>query len=247
MNPPVENSLAELTTTAIELRGLLPDLKGLPATVKTLETNLASVEEKLTDLRRVTVSRAGTVSRPPAPGKVSDDCAAWIGASFIAHCEKSRRTELLCSPSVQRDALVESARQTLGLTTRAALSTSDVPLPIQYAGEIRELISQFGVVRSHMSHYPIGMGVAKPARMGTRQTFGSVAMSAALPDKSPTITFASLESHKIGGLVRLPREIDEQSIVPMGHSSPATALSNSHAPRTPGVSWPTVAPATKTP
>jgi HK97 family phage major capsid protein len=52
--------------------------------------------------------------------------------------------------------------------------------------------------------------------MGTRPSFGSVAMSAALPDKSPTISFASLESHKIGGIVRLPREIEEQSIVPMG-------------------------------
>jgi HK97 family phage major capsid protein len=30
------------------------------------------------------------------------------------------------------------------------------------------------------------------------------------------VTFASLESHKVGGIVRLPREIDEQSIVHMG-------------------------------
>jgi HK97 family phage major capsid protein len=42
-------------------------------------------------------------------------------------------------------------------------------------------------------------------------------MSGAFTEKSPTITFASLESHKIGGIVRLPREIDEQSIVSMGH------------------------------
>src|SRR5438477_10278116 len=67
-----------------------------------------------------------------------------------------------------------------------------------------------------MSPYPIGMGTARPARMGTRPAFGSIAMSAAFTEKSPTITFASLESHKIGGIVRLPREIDEQSIVTMG-------------------------------
>src|SRR5437763_3447817 len=41
-------------------------------------------------------------------------------------------------------------------------------------------------------------------------------MSAAFPEKSPTITFASLESHKLGGIVRLPREIDEQSVLAMG-------------------------------
>src|SRR5947208_13118395 len=60
------------------------------------------------------------------------------------------------------------------------------------------------------------MGTARPARMGTRSAFGSIAMSAAITEKSPTLTFASLESHKIGGIVRLPREIDEQSIVSMG-------------------------------
>ena len=60
------------------------------------------------------------------------------------------------------------------------------------------------------------MGTARPARMGTRPAFGSIAMSAAFTEKSPTLTFASLESHKIGGIVRLPREIDEQSIVAMG-------------------------------
>ena len=52
--------------------------------------------------------------------------------------------------------------------------------------------------------------------MGTRPAFGSIAMSASFSEKSPTVTFASLESHKIGGIVRLPREIDEQSIVLMG-------------------------------
>ena len=67
-----------------------------------------------------------------------------------------------------------------------------------------------------MFPYPIGMGTARPARMGTRPAFGSIAMSAAFTELAPTITFASLESHKIGGIVRLPREIDEQSIVAMG-------------------------------
>src|SRR5207302_10524227 len=86
----------------------------------------------------------------------------------------------------------------------------------QYGSEIRELISDFGVVRRRMSPYPIGMGTARPARMGTRPAFGSIAMSATISEKSPTLSFASLESHKIGGIVRLPREIDEQSIVAMG-------------------------------
>src|SRR5438876_1010091 len=82
--------------------------------------------------------------------------------------------------------------------------------------ENSRLTQDLTAVRRRMSPYPIGMGTSRPARMGTRPAFGSIAMSAALGEKSPTLSFASLESHKIGGIVRLPRELDEQSIVAMG-------------------------------
>jgi HK97 family phage major capsid protein len=149
-------------------------------------------------------------------GRVSDECALHIASQFVALCEKSGKLEALCSSHSQREAILSLTRATLDLTTRAALTTAEVPLPVQYGSEIRELISRFGVARRCMSPYPIGMGTAKPARMGVRPTFGSIAMSAPFPEKSPSITLASLESHKLGGIVRLPREIDEQSILPMG-------------------------------
>jgi len=147
---------------------------------------------------------------------VSHDCARHLAAQFIAQCERSDKLDALSSVPGQRDALLGFARNALNLTTRTALTTTDINLPAQYGSEIRELISDFGVVRRRMAPYPIGMGTARPARMGTRPAFGSIAMSALIPEKSPTVTFASLESHKIGGIVRLPRELDEQSIVAMG-------------------------------
>ncbi len=210
--------MTELQTLCTEIRGGWAQVKDLPAVVKSLQDENSRLTTQLADTRKLlTTYRAGAAHRTRPAGQVSDECAAFVGATFVAQCLKSGRIEALSSVTPHRDALVESARQTLDITTRAALSTTEVPLPIQYAGEIRELISEFGVVRRCMTRYPIGMGVAKPARMGTRPAFGSVAMSAALPDVLPTITFASLESHKIGGLARLPREIDEQSIVAMGH------------------------------
>jgi HK97 family phage major capsid protein len=112
--------------------------------------------------------------------------------------------------------LFAEARSILGMETRAALTTTDIPLPIEYFGEIRELISEFGVARRNMFPFPIGLGTAKPPRFKTRPAFGSIAMSASIAEKSPQIDFATLESHKIGGIVRVPRELDEQSIVPMG-------------------------------
>jgi len=205
-----------------ESHGLLTEIKTgwsgvsvLPAEVKTLREGSDKMAMELKDVRRQLAARYSAPT-PHRRGAVSDDCARHLASTFIVHCERSDKLNALCSVPAQRDTLMAFARDTLNLSTRTALSTSDIPLPTHYSGEIRELISDFGVVRRWMSPYPIGMGTARPARMGTRPAFGSIAMSAAFGEKSPTVTFASLESHKIGGIVRLPREIDEQSIVSMG-------------------------------
>src|SRR5438552_8029607 len=205
-----------------EFEGMLTDIKGsseeikrLPATLKALREENFRLTQDLTAVRRSLVTRhSSPVTR--LRGQVTDDCARRLAATFIQHCERSGKLEALSSFPAQRDILTAFARDSLGLTTRTALSTSDIPLPSEYGGEIRELISDFGIVRRRMSPYPIGMGTSRPARMGTRPSFGSIAMSAAIAEKSPAVTFASLESHKIGGIVRLPRELDEQSIVAMG-------------------------------
>ena len=214
--PLTEDQVKEFQTVVGEIKGGWAQVKDLPATFKTLQDETAQLQQQLKDVRRLMASRVGTTARTRAPGLVSDECARHLAAQLVVHCHKSDRLGALCSVPAQRDALIDFACDTLNLSTRTALSTSEIPLPVQYSGEIRELISEFGVVRRRMAPYPIGMGTSRPARMGTRPAFGSIAMSAAIGEKSPTITFASLESHKVGGIVRLPREIDEQSIVLMG-------------------------------
>jgi HK97 family phage major capsid protein len=205
-----------------EIQGLLTEIKAgwsgvsvLPTEFKTLRESTEKLGSDVKEVRRQLACGHG-VRAPRRHGVVSDECARHVASTFIVHCERSDKLDALCSVPAQRDALSAFARDTLNLSTRTALSTSEIPLPSNYSGEIRELISEFGVVRRCMSPYPIGMGTCRPARMGTRPAFGSIAMSAAFTEKSPTVTFASLESHKIGGIVRLPREIDEQSVVAMG-------------------------------
>jgi HK97 family phage major capsid protein len=211
-----------MTEQTTEIENLLNEIKSgwggvsaLPEQVKSLREGTDRLSADLKDVRRQLLSRQG-LATPRQHGQVSDDCARHLASAFIMHCERSDKLDALCSASAQRDKLMAFARDTLDVTVRSSLTTTDIPLPVHYAGEIRELISEFGVVRRCMSPYPIGMGTARPARMGTRPSFGSIAMSAPFAEKSPTISFASLESHKIGGIVRLPREIDEQSVVSMG-------------------------------
>ncbi|HZR19148.1 MAG TPA: phage major capsid protein [Verrucomicrobiae bacterium] len=207
--------LAEFQTVLGEIRGAWSTISALPAEVQTLRSDAEKLSGDLREVRRGLLNRSGL--RSPRPrGQVSEECARHLAAQFIIQCERSDKLEALASLPAQRDALANFARQTLNLTTRTALTATDINLPVQFGSEVRELISEFGVVRRLMTPYPIGMGTARPARMGTRPAFGSIAMSALIPEKSPTLSFASLESHKIGGIVRLPREIDEQSLVSMG-------------------------------
>jgi HK97 family phage major capsid protein len=214
--PSTEDQIRELQSSIAQIQTRWPDIESFPAALRSLEDQTARLAGQLADLRRSQLTRAVMSTAPRLPGQVSEDCARGIASAFILHCGKSDMLEALCSVPAQRDLLLAFARNTFGLSTRTALNTTDIPLPAQYGSQIRELISDFGVVRRRMSPYPIGMGTAKPARMGTRVAFGSIAMSAPFVEKSPTFGFASLESHKIGGVVRLPREIDEQSIVAMG-------------------------------
>jgi HK97 family phage major capsid protein len=212
-----EQQTTEIQSILNDVQSNWSQIKSLPAALRSLQDETSTLKTQLTDTRRLALRTSPLSPQPPRrSGAVSDLCARNLAAIFIHHCDRSGKLEALASQTAQRDSLITFARESLGLTTRAALSTTDIPLPIEYGGEIRELISDFGVVRRRMSPYPIGMGTSRPARMGTRPAFGSIAISAAFAEKSPTVTFASLESHKIGGIVRLPREIDEQSIVTMG-------------------------------
>ena len=214
--PTIETQIKDLSTTTEEITTQITTVKGLSATVKALQDQNAQMAEQLDQLRRQAVVRASLAASPRLPGSVTDECARELAARVILHYERNGRLDAVCSVPAERDKLLHFSRAALGISARAALTTSEIPLPSHYSGQIRELISEFGIARRRMTHYPIGMGTAKPARMGARPAFGSIVMSAAIAEKSPSFSFASLESHKVGGIVCIPRELDEQSIVSIG-------------------------------
>jgi HK97 family phage major capsid protein len=186
--------------------------KALEGKITALETAANKNAGDITELRKLGLGRNTLEVRQP--GLVTTACARHLAAMFILGNAKSGRLDLL--DAQMRSSLFDQMRSVLGIEAKAAITTTDIPLPDEYFSEVRELISEFGVVRRKMMRFPIGRGTAKPPRFKTRPSFGSIAMSAAFAEKSPQIDFASLESHKLGGIVRVPREIDEQSIVPMG-------------------------------
>ncbi len=165
-----EDQTKDFQTILTDIRGGWSAVKSLPAMFKGLQADNARLTQDLAAVRRSLVSHSALRTLhsafPRSPGSVSDDCARSVAAAFILHCERSGKLEALASQSSQRDALLAIARDTLEPITRTALTTGDIPLPVEYAGQIRELISEFGVVRRRMSPYPIGMGTSRPAPYG---------------------------------------------------------------------------------
>jgi HK97 family phage major capsid protein len=192
---------------------LLRGVDGLAGSIRKLQEEQNKQSLQIVSLRQAGLVRSGGVSRQP--GMLSDEAARALFADVTLHVERSGKLDSFIRSSEARDRLLSEARA-IGGVTRTALTTTDIPLPSIYGSELVELIAYFGVIRKGMSHYPLTGGIAKPPRMGTRPAFGSIAMSALVPEKSPTLTFASLEPHKLGGVVVVPTEIEEGSSVMMG-------------------------------
>src|SRR5262249_1980426 len=118
----------ELQTLLTEVKSDCAQIKALPETFKTLQDQTGQLQEDMTDVRRLLASRSAAAQCGTRPaGRVSDQCARHIASAFILHCDKSDKLDALCSLPPQRDALMKFARQTLGVTTRNAITTGDVP------------------------------------------------------------------------------------------------------------------------
>lgn len=117
---------------------------------------------------------------------------------------------------MQREAVENIVKGILGAETKTALTASDIPLPVDYGSEVVELVSQYGAARKYGTVYPLGTGVVKLPRLKTDTAFGLISMSGTVTEKSPAIEFVTFTASKWGGLVRVPSEIEADSIVAIG-------------------------------
>lgn len=166
---------------------------------------------KLLDFQKNQMLMKSRSVRAARPGQVSVDCARHLGA--LAYAIALKRGQLS-----GRDAeLIESqAKEILGAEWRSAITASDMPLPVEYSPEVVELVSMFGTARRYGTVFPLGTGTVKLPKLTTDTAFGLIAMSGTVTEVSPAFAFVTFTAEKFGGLVRLPSEIDDDSIVAVG-------------------------------
>ena len=187
------------------------DLRGLKDSHKNLSADFAETQKQLNQIRK---SNLGTTPVRLAHQAVSDDCARYIAAVVI--CGADSIGGLNHIKGIQRDSLVGECKSIVGLETKSALTATDIPLPVQYSSQIVELIWRHGHARHYATVYPLGAGTVKLPQLKTSPSFGFLNQSAAIPEKSPQINFVTFTPQKAGGIVRIPSEIDNDSIVPLG-------------------------------
>ena len=181
-----------------------------------IETNLkgqadevAKLQKSLDDLRKAQLAhKASAIARP---GHVSEACARHLGALVLL---AGLRQEKLDGRNA--DNAGGLFKDITGLEVKTALTSSDIPLPVGYGSEVVELVSLYGTARKYGTVFPLGNGVVKLPKLTTDPTFVLIAGSGTVTEKSPQTAWVTFTAEKFGGLVRLPSEIDEDSIFAMG-------------------------------
>jgi HK97 family phage major capsid protein len=187
------------------------DIRATAENIKTLQDDTTQLRSDLDRLRRQQLNGTGK-PKLRAGEAVTEDCARWFGALAFAGAELQGKLQ----GNPRREAIMHVAREVLGLETRSAITSTDIPLPIVYVGEVTELVYKYGQFRKYATVYPMSVGTVKLPQLKTSPAFGFINQSANVPEKSPQINFVTFTAQKAGGIVRIPSEIDEDSVVPLG-------------------------------
>lgn len=199
--------------TVLETEGGAAAIKGLPGLLKAEQKRNDELHAEVKKLLKARMQERSVLRRK---GQLSEKAAAELGGTFVLLLAKANKLDACIPEQALRTALLSETKGLFGIDTEKTLSTSDIPLPTTYFSEIKDLIAEYGVIRNKMMPWPLSGGTDKPPRLKTRFGLTSVAMAAQLAQKGVQIEFASLESHKLGGLIYTPRELREQSIVALG-------------------------------
>lgn len=187
------------------------ELKALGESHKGLAADFAEAQKQLGQLRKAGLAAP---SARMAHEAVSEDCARYVAAVVI--CGADSFGGLNHIKGAQRESLIGECRSILGIQTRDALTSNDIPLPTQYSGQLVELIWRYGQARQFATVYPLGAGTVKLPKLRTSPSFGFINQSTGIGEKSPEYSFVTFTPQKAGGVVRIPAEIDADSIVLLG-------------------------------
>lgn len=188
-------------------------IKALPNLFKTEQTRADELHAQVKKLSKQLFENTPTGVRwVNGQAFVTKDCAKYIGGMAVIRAANANKIK-----GANAEDLIARAAGFLGLEVKAAIAATDIPLPVQYAAQIVELVYAYGQARKICTVYPLGMSSVKLPRLKTGEpAFGFIAVSGAVPEKVPQMEFITFTPGKCGGIVRIPSEIEADSIIAVG-------------------------------
>lgn len=212
----IKESLGELNKRFKQLDELQEKVKAGSGKDEEITKLLEQLKLEMDSTRRSQIELKSGRIRAIGPNEqpsVSEECAKALGIIALNVAMKSPSLTLSQAQKDFCEQQIKSHREILG---KSALTSSDIPLPTVWAGEVVELVYSFGQARRYGTVLPLGAGTVKLPKLATDTAFGLIASSGSVTEVSPSVGFVTFTAEKFGGLIRLPSEIDEDSIVAMG-------------------------------
>lgn len=206
----VAKSLEELNTKLKRVGEIDEQSKKTATDLEQVTKLVTEIKAEMLNVRKAQIELR-SIAAPRRAGEIGDEAAKYLAALYLKAGFEQGKFESKDSASLQR--YKNFIEETVG---KAAVSSSDIPLPVAYSGQVVELVSQWGAARRYGTVFPLGSGVVKLPKLTTDPTFGLIASSGSVGEKVPQVAWVTFTAEKFGGIVRLPSEIDDDSVVAMG-------------------------------
>jgi hypothetical protein len=160
-----------------EYRDLLPQLKevsrmdgglrALPQTIKELADGYRDLKNENARLRKTMLAGGAGGNSVRWIGEVpfvSEDCARALTSIYVIRCAQASQWPSTMRDSATHQRVFGDACNILGIEQRAALTTTDIPVPTVYVPQIVELVWKYGQARQWATVFPLGAGQVKLPR-----------------------------------------------------------------------------------
>ena len=207
-------------------QALTQKAESMPGRLDKLETQNDDLRRELKSLRKLQFNSIGNTGVRWIGNKafVSDDCAEAITAIFVQELSMiPNALESQIREAGTRQRVLDKARGILGFaTTRTAMDATTVPLPTIYVPQVIELVWKYGQARQYGTVYPLGAGTVKLPRLKAGEDdfgyfgIGTAGMSQPVTERRVTAELVTFTANKMGGLIRIPMELEEDTFIPLG-------------------------------
>ena len=191
-------------------------IKKLPNLLKNLSEDYEKTKGELTKLRKQNLLRQGDTGVRYVNGVpfVTDACALSMAGLYLACAQRQGKWD--AKKFGDEDTVMARAAEWVGVS-KAALASTDIPLPTIYVPQVVELVYKYGQFRQYATVFPLGASTVNlPQLKPGEDAFGLIAASANVPERHIAAQNVTFTAQKCGGIIRVPTEIEEDTFIPLG-------------------------------